>query len=327
MARARWKRFAKLAVKGVLAVVVLAYLYRHVARTWRDLGEHGQTVRVDPAWAVAGGVLYLAGLSACGVFYARVMRASAAPVSAAVAVRAYLISHLGKYVPGKAMVVVMRVGLTSPYGARPATAALATFYETLAMMAAGAAAAALGFATGPGPVQLVPMALSLGLAVLLLAVVEPRVFPRVSTLLTMPFPNVGPDALPALSWRLLGAGLLWSLAGWVLLGLSQVAVVRAVSPAGVAPAWWPVVTAGVALATVAGFVVAVFPAGLGVREWVLMETLAPAVGDENTAVVSALALRLVWVAAEAAASGVLAFVRPAPPACDPAPGGGGAAGP
>jgi hypothetical protein len=254
------------------------------------------------------------------------MGASATPVGAAVAVRAYLISHLGKYVPGKAMVVVMRVGLTSPYGARPATAALATFYETLAMMGAGAVAAALGFALGPGPVQLVPLALSVGLAGLLLGVVEPRVFPRVSTLLTMPFPNVGPDALPALSWRLLGIGLLWSLAGWVLLGLSQVAVVRAVSTSGAAPAWWPVITAGVALATVAGFVVAVFPGGLGVREWVLMETLAPAVG-EDTAVVSALALRLVWVAAEAAAAGVLAFIRPATPGRVATPEGGGAAGP
>jgi len=36
--------------------------------------------------------------------------------------RAYLIGHLGKYVPGKAMVVVLRVGLITPYGARAATA-------------------------------------------------------------------------------------------------------------------------------------------------------------------------------------------------------------
>ena len=51
--------------------------------------------------------------------------------------------------PGKALVIVMRVGLTAPYGVRPATAALSTFYETLAMMAAGALVAALGFAMGP----------------------------------------------------------------------------------------------------------------------------------------------------------------------------------
>ena len=32
------------------------------------------------------------------------------------ALRAYLVSHLGKYVPGKAMVVVMRSGMVVPFG-------------------------------------------------------------------------------------------------------------------------------------------------------------------------------------------------------------------
>jgi glycosyltransferase 2 family protein len=304
-----WKRFAKIALKTVLALLVAAYLYRHIERTWRDLAAHGESIRFDPLWALVGGFLYVAGLTACGVFYAQVMAAGAPPVGGIVAIRAYLISHLGKYVPGKALVIVMRVGLMAPYGARPATAALATFYETLAMMAAGALVAVVGFALGPRPIQRVPLGMSVGLAVLLLAVVAPSVFPRVSQLLTMPFPNVGPDALPRLSYRLLGTGLAWSWVGWVLLGLSQVAVVRAVSPTGVAPGIWPVVTAGVALATVAGFVVAVLPGGLGVREGVLMATLAPAVG-EDTAVVAALALRLVWVAAEVVAGGVLAVARP-----------------
>ena len=36
----------------------------------------------------------------------------------------------------------MRVGLATPYGARPATAAFATLYETLVMMAAGGLIAA-----------------------------------------------------------------------------------------------------------------------------------------------------------------------------------------
>jgi glycosyltransferase 2 family protein len=66
----------------------------------------------------------------------------------------------------------------------------------------------------------------------------------------------------------------------------------------------PVVIASVALATVAGFVVAVLPGGLGVREGVLMSALAPALGSDRS-VVAALMLRLVWVAAELAAALVL----------------------
>ena len=66
------------------------------------------------------------------------------------ALRAYVVSHLGKYVPGKAMVVVVRAGMVVPFGARASTAAIATFYETLVMMAAGGLVAAAGFATAAG---------------------------------------------------------------------------------------------------------------------------------------------------------------------------------
>jgi uncharacterized membrane protein YbhN (UPF0104 family) len=313
MAWTRWKRPATLAVKAALAVVVCAYLYRHVARTWLDLNARGGSLHVEPAWLIAGGLLYLAGLAACAVVYARVLNAGASPVGRYAAGRAYLISHLGKYVPGKAMVVVMRVGLSTPYGARASTAAAATFYETLAMMAAGAVVATAGFAVGPRPIQWVSLWVSAGLAAMLLGVVEPRVFPRVAKGVMSAIPNVGPDALPALTWRLLGVGLAWSAVGWVLLGLSQTAVVRAFVPAGLSPALWPLVIASVALATVAGFVVALAPGGLGVREGVLMATLAPAVG-EDAAVVSALALRLTWVGAELAAGAVLLPLRPRGPA-------------
>jgi len=313
MARPSWKKSAKVAVKAVVAVVVLWAVGRHVGRTWTDLHQPGRSLRVDPAWVVGAGLLYLAGLTVCGVFYGMILDASPTPVGTSVAVRAYLISHLGKYVPGKAMVVVMRVGLVAPYGARPATAAIATFYETLVMMAAGAGVAAAGFAVGAGPVQTVPLALAAGLAALFLVVVDPAVFPRVSKLVTTPLPNVGPDAMPTIDRRLLGVGLASTAIGWVLLGLSQVAVIRGVTPGGVAPSLWPLVTASVALATVAGFVVAVLPGGLGVREGVLITTLGPAIGHDP-AVVSALMLRLTWVVAEAIAAAALTLARPALPA-------------
>src|SRR4051794_29933423 len=207
MSRPGWKRGVKAAVKAVLAALVLWAVGRHVVRTWRDIHAHGGTLHVAPAWIALGVALYLAGLVACGVFYGRVLRSSPTPIGYAAAIRAYLISHLGKYVPGKAMVVVMRVGLVTPYGARPATAAFATLYETLVMMAAGGLIAALGFAmravaplelpTGGGGVIPVPLtALGLALGVAFLIVVDPAVFPRLSGLARVPFPGVGPDALP-----------------------------------------------------------------------------------------------------------------------------------
>ena len=55
--------------------------------------------------------------------------------------------------------------------------------------------------------------------------------------------------------------------------------------------------------------VAVLPGGIGVREGVLMATLAPAVGAD-VAVVAALALRLAWVLGELLAAAVLTVARP-----------------
>src|SRR4051794_2309238 len=316
MSRPGWKRGVKAAVKAVLAALVLWAVGRHVVRTWRDIHAHGGTLHVAPAWIALGVALYLAGLVACGVFYGRVLRSSPTPIGYAPAGRAYLISHLGKYVPGKAMVVVMRVGPVAPYGARPATSAFATLYETLDMMAAGGLVAALGFAFPPTQGWAVLLGGALGVA--LLVVVDPLVFPRLSRLISVPFPGVGPDALPSITRGLMAEGLLWSLAGWVLLGLSQVAVVRALSPRGVPPEHWPAVIGGVALATVAGFVVAVMPGGLGVREWVLMPALTPTL-RADMAVLGALALRLTWVLGELLAAAALSLVRPPLPLRVPVP--------
>jgi hypothetical protein len=187
-------------------------------------------------------------------------------------------------------------------------------------MSAGGLLAGAGFALRPVPplpislgssfvvpAPLVGLSLALGLAFLVVS--WPEVFPRLSAWISVPFPGVGPNALPRISLALLATGLLCSSAGWIMLGLSQVAVVRGLGSGSLAQAQWPLVIASVALATVAGFAVAILPGGLGVRELVIMTTLAPAVGAD-LAVVAALALRLDWVIGEVLAAAVLWIVRP-----------------
>jgi uncharacterized membrane protein YbhN (UPF0104 family) len=324
MAHPNWKGWTLAAIKATVAVVVLWAVARHVLRTWNDLNRQGVSLRFEPGWLVASGALYLAGLAAYGRFFERILRVSATPVGLGPALRAYLISHLGKYVPGKAMVVVLRAGLVVQHGARASTAAIATFYETLVMMAAGGLVAAVGFAAAAGsqhvalrvpgwgrisaPFYSLVALVSLGLGLGFLALVFPPFFGRLARLVSLPIRGVGPGVLPSLTANLLVRGLLWSAAGWILLGVSQLAIVRAFDQAAAERLLQlrqaPVVIAAVALATVAGFVVAILPGGLGIREGVLMSLLAPAVGTD-TSVVAALALRLVWVIAELAAGALL----------------------
>lgn len=119
MARPRWKRLTIATVKALIAVVVLWAVGRHVMRTWNDLVARWVSLRFEPAWLVGSGVLYLAGLSAYGRFFERILHAGPTPVGLVPALRAYLVSHLGKYVPGKAMVVVVRAGMVVPFGRGP----------------------------------------------------------------------------------------------------------------------------------------------------------------------------------------------------------------
>jgi hypothetical protein len=150
MARPRWKRLTITAMKTAVALVVLWAVGRHVIRTWNDLRDQKRSLHFEPVWLAASGLLYLAGLAAYGRFYERILRSSAAPVRLGPALQAYLVSHLGKYVPGKAMVVVVRSAMVVSFGGRASTAAIATFYETLVMMAAGGLIAAAGFAAAAG---------------------------------------------------------------------------------------------------------------------------------------------------------------------------------
>jgi glycosyltransferase 2 family protein len=331
MARPRFRSLAITAVKSAIAIVVLWAVGRHVLRTYSELRARSESLHFEPFWLSAAAVLYLAGLFAYAVFYERILRCSPAPVALLPAWRAYIVSHVAKYVPGKAMVVVVRSGMVVSFGGRASTAAIATFYETLVMMSAGGLVAAIGFAgatrmdsaelslrglgLGDLPLYRVAAISALGLCLAFLVVVLPPVFVRVAGLVTLPIPGVGRDALPRITGRLLAQGLFWSAGGWILLGLSQLSVIRSFDPAGAdrvaSLGLAPVVIASVALATVAGFVVAVLPGGLGVREGVLMSALAPALGSDH-AVVAALSLRLVWVAAElvAAASFFPWFRRP-----------------
>src|SRR5262245_8651715 len=107
MARLRWKRLTIAALKAAVAVAVLWAVGRHVLLTWQELRDRGVSLHFEPTWLVGSGLLYLAGLSACGRYYERILHVTPTPVRLVPALRAYIVSHLGKYVPGKAMVVVV----------------------------------------------------------------------------------------------------------------------------------------------------------------------------------------------------------------------------
>ena len=303
----RRKKWLKTAVKLAIVAVVLAAVWQTIVKGVDQLDEHPW--QFDFRWLVAAGVLYLLGLLPAGLFWHRTLRAMGQDARLGETLRAYYIGHLGKYVPGKAMVVVIRAGLIHGDRVTTGAAAVSVFFETLTMMAVGAfLSAAIIAASFPQHTLLFWVAIGLMLTAGLPTI--PPIFRRLARAA-----GVGKSD-PSTKERLqrLGYGTLligWAsmTVGWLLLGLSLWAVLRAMGVPDIDLATqWHLYTAGVALAMVAGFL-SLIPGGAVVREAVLMGLLAAKLGadGETIALVSAIALRIVWLTAELALSAVLYF--------------------
>ncbi len=301
------KRFWFVA-KLVVALAVIALAGVHFARILAKPELHPYPFALRFEYLVPSGILYLLAHACWGGFWVRLLRSQGVEVSLPVGLRAYFFSQFGKYVPGKALVILIRVAmLRSAVGGRPLPVAITATYETLTSMAAGAI---IGIALLPW-IGVVPEVVSRNIGFVFAAAALPLVLGLLNKVAARRVAKWrGPDAppLPSPPLGLLIQGLLQGACGWCLLGVSLTLAVHAVAP--VPPAWtWPTYLAdlgAIALSYVSGFFMLFVPGGLGVRELVLEFALKPRfIADSGEtlaaaqAVVIALVLRLTWLASEA----------------------------
>lgn len=310
--------------QAVLALAILAAVGRHF---WKMLDDDAlASLAFGDRWwyLVPAGLLYLCAHTTWGTYWWFLLRYQKVDVSWGAGVRAYFVSQLGKYVPGKVWVIVLRVGILRHVpGATVRIVGLTSAYETLINMAAGSMLAAVlipyaeiggEYTRGRVPFLIGAAALPLGLFLLV------RLTNRIARM------KRGADAQAVANtplWLLL-VGLLQTAAGWCLLAYSLRLTATAI---------WPAISVNyaadlvsVAASYVIGFLFFFLPGGLGARELVLQECLAVRMAglDGNPAgqsVVIALVLRLVWTAFEVAVSGSLylysKLIRPRPTAVQP----------
>jgi glycosyltransferase 2 family protein len=312
------RRLAFLVAKLVFLALVVWGAYRTLAAAVTSLHEQNwQPSQLRPGWAVAAGTIYLVSQFPCAWFWHGVLIGLGQQVSLPRAARAFYIGHLGKYLPGKALVVIMRAMLVSELRVKRSLAIVAVFYETFTTMACGAVLSALILiATHREQTWLILG--SIGLAAVVGLPTTPYVFVRLLRLLRLsPRSKGGDDAAEevvhsiALHPALLLRGWITIAIGWALMGASLWATVRSI---GVDDTnLWshlPIYTATTALAVVLGFV-SMLPAGVGVRDLVLMQLLAPLLSEivpnqgQALALVAAVMLRLVWLVAESLLAAVL----------------------
>jgi uncharacterized membrane protein YbhN (UPF0104 family) len=313
-----WLRRVKFAIRVTVIALVIWGVWYTIQKAFHSLREEQITardlIRLDAAWLAAAGVLYVAGQWPAYWFWRQALRAMGQHPEFWPTARAYFIGHLGKYVPGKAMVVVLRTSLVRGRGVDATTAAICVFVETLTLMAVGACFASALLAT---LYRQYSGLLFLGVLMMLGAGVPtlPPIFRRLVKLLQVQRLNPQIElSLQGIDWRLMLRGWVSMSIGWCLMGLSLWAVLQSLPEELVRTTpqleHIPLIAASVALAMVAGFL-SLIPGGLGVRELVVIPLLAPVFGDVG-AIVSAVLLRLIWLLAELAMSGILYVLAPAP---------------
>ena len=320
--RRRWLTVAK----WTLLLLVIAAVGWRAWRLWLEGRRSGGELEWAPGWLVAAAIVYLVGWLP-SVWYWRLLLADAGhPVGWLDAARAFYCGHLGKYIPGKATVLVIRAGLLRGSGVPAATAALTATWETLLLMIVGGV---VGLALAPtlldpATVELLPVPLrqlvarpvaSAGLVIAVSLAGFP-LLTRLVTRIAMLMAGSSTAAATVSTRRFLAGGAVFTLV-WALHGLSLGLTLRGVGSTSLALADWPGWTAAAGLATAVGFVAVFAPGGIGVREGLLIESLSRSGMAEQQAVAGAFCLRGVWLAAEIVAALALYYGLPRRTSEDP----------
>jgi glycosyltransferase 2 family protein len=310
--QSRWWLWAIKIVVVVAVCIAVSGTFRSALNTLA-----GQPWRVEPLWLVAAGLFYLAGAIPMAWFWWRVLAALGQHPGWWTTLHAYFLGHLGKYVPGKALVVVIRVGLLRPRVRSVRLTLASVLVETLTLMAVGAA---LGAALSGFVLHLDGRVTAIALVMAVVAVVPtfPFVARRLAGKAVADLREIeahqesSADAATAMrlgiTYPLLASGWIAAVACWTLWGLSLWATMRGVGVETLEPLGsLPLVVAAVSLAVVGGFV-SMLPGGLVVRDALLLELLSPTCGSAN-ALVASVMLRLVWLVSELIICGILELVK------------------
>ncbi len=314
-------RLVRYAITLLVVAVVVLFAGRSLSSGWRELSESRLTIQYG--WLFVAGAIYLVALLPMALYWWHVLARFSQPATGVSVARAYFLGHLGKYVPGKAMVIALRTAAVATANASHRAIVVSVFLETLTFMATGAALAAV-MAPLAGELN---SAMIVTASVLAIAAGVP-VTPPVAQFLAKRVAkgdhrrNTGDglrDEWPhAIDWPLVGWGVIAATVSWLGLSVALWATYRSVgdghpTPLGI----WPVWIESSTLPMVAGFL-SLLPGGVGVRDAMLAGILAPHVSS-GTALATATLWRVVSLLAEVAICAILIVTlrRPAPPSPGP----------
>lgn len=296
-------------VQTVMLAVVAVFLtlaIKHGLDQLRTSPEVLSWERIRWPQLVLGGLLSAAAIFPAGIAWLQTLRDFQLTIPHRHGIYAYFLGHLGKYVPGKAMAIALRVGYLHRLDIPVRPTILSVFIETLTSLASGSILGALMLQWMPVPIWLKVCALvCIPLAA---ATLIPYTFRGLIARISRSRLGAMPEhVVHAISWQLIGRCTAWSTLGWLMHGTAAWILLMAIYPEPdlATPNAWSACVSSNALAALAGFL-SLLPGGAGVRELVATWGIATLV-PETVALASAVITRLMVIAAELMVNGMLAF--------------------
>ncbi len=302
----------------LLAFAILWLIWGKLGKAWDQIQSAEYVLQLNWFWLAAGGFFYAFSLPFPASYWYCALRHLGQKPTWRSTVRAHLVGHLGKYVPGKIFVVLIRSGLLKGPNVDTTVCVLSIFLEGLMQMAVGALVVAgliLFWAT-----QLEDSRFLWGSLILFAMVglpIMPPIFKLGVKIIGVKKFSEEVRKVDQLSWRTFLFGVPLMVSYWLLLGLSLWCVLLGIGLELPFLGTYPVSLLAITASMTAGFVFVVAPGGMGVREMIILMLLAPLLKEftnvpEGAALVSACVLRILWIAAEMICAGFVYFGLPGP---------------
>jgi len=317
-----WMRSAlawlKLAFKVVLIPAIAVAVCRHFWILLQASPPNLDDFVFRWEYLLASAMCYLAAHTLWGTFFWQLLRDQGTGLTWFAAIRAYFVSQVGKYLPGKAWVILLRMMMLRDKNVSASVVGVCGIYETLTSMAAGAMIAAMLLPyTGLVPKERIEGGGLERWGVLGVAMLPIGAWLLNRLVVRIARRRLGPDAKPFPKPSLLRLlqGLVQAAVGWVLLGLGLMLTLKGIhaEPLSIDGERAVGLLGANSVAYIAGFVLLFLPGGLGAREELLQrmmtEQLKPELGDAALplAIAAALLLRLLWTLAEVVVGLILWF--------------------
>jgi len=292
-----WLKAGKIAAM----LVVLALIARSIARNWAAFQSVHVTLDPKIGWLAASVAVVFLTYAIQIESWRRMLRGWDQRLPYTSAARAWTLSNLGRYIPGKVWSVAGLVVLAERAGVRRSAAAVSAFAMQAVVLGTGVVLVAFATPHAASPVLLGGAVLA---ARVLIGVLPwRRTAQWLGTLAdaTTPLPPLPISAILSSSGLMLVSWVTFGVAFWMRLrGLISTASVPIPAAMGM-----------FALGYVMGLIAVIAPGGLGVRDLALVGFLAPFLGSGGALALS-LASRVHLTLTETGAAGIALLLKPAP---------------